>query len=117
MKLNQKINYGVACLFELSKHPHEFIDTESISHKQNIPLAYAHKILQLLAHDGLVFSQKGLGYKLARPLSEVTALHVIEILGTESNSISPSNNVSDLLEARVNQALGSFTLNDLLARA
>lgn len=114
MRLNQKVRYGVACLFELSKFPTEYMDTDHIIHKQNIPPAYAHKILQTLAHAGLVFSMKGAGYKLARPLSEITALEVIETLTKDMDPTDSNPDMGILFEERINKALGAFTLAELV---
>lgn len=113
MRINQKVKYGTACLFELAKTPNEFQDTESIVRKQNIPMAYAQKVLQTLAHAGLIFALKGVGYRLARPLSSITALEVIEALTIDLDPSSTNPDIGILLEKRVNQALGSFTLAEL----
>ncbi len=114
MKINQKIRYGVACLYELSKTPNEFMHTEEIAAKQTIPLAYAHKVLQSLSREGLVSSLKGTGYRLRRPLSEITAFDVIEAMSHDEAS-DTKDDLGALLEARINKALGSFTLHDLTA--
>ncbi len=111
MKINQKVRYGVACLYELSKNPHEYKHTDEIAAKQSIPTAYAHKVLQSMAHSGLIQSMKGFGYKLQKPLSEITALQVIDALSKEE---TPNNSViGSLLDARINKALGSFTIHEL----
>lgn len=113
MRLNQTVRYGVACLLELSKHLGEYVDTSFIAARQNIPVAYAHKVLQGMAHAGLVFAQKGVGYKLARPLSEITALEVFEALSKDVDPQASNPDVGFRLEQRVNQALKSFTLSEL----
>lgn len=117
MKLQQKVRYGIACLFELSKHPGEYIDTNSISHRQKVPCAYAHKILQHLAHSGLVLAHKGLGYKLARPLEDITAVEFIDVLTIEPANNTPTQDVGALFELRINQALEKFTLGELFRLA
>src|SRR5260221_10639357 len=91
MKLNQKVRYGVGCLFELSKNPYEYMEADEIAKRQTIPAAYAQKILQTLAHEGFVYSMKGLGYKLARPLGEITALSLIDSLSkdVDANTTNP----------------------------
>ena len=115
MRINQKVRYGVACLFELSKNPGEYIDADRIAASQNVPPAYAHKILQSMAHAGMVFALKGVGYRLARPLASITALEVIETLTAEADSAATSE-VGMRLEQRINKALGGFTLDQLAAR-
>ena len=114
MRLKQKIKYAVACLFELAKRAGDYVDAEHIAHQQKIPAAYAHKILQVLAHAGFVFSLKGRGYKLARPLENITALEVIETLTVDEDPNATNPDIGILLETRVNKALGSFTLGELV---
>jgi len=113
MRLHQKVRYGVACLYELSKHPGEYVDTETISKCQSVPCAYAHKILQHLAHSGLVLAHKGLGYKLARPLENITAAEAIDILTVDVEPFPINSAIGTLLENRIHQALSSFTLGEL----
>lgn len=116
MRINQKVKYGVACLFELSKSPTEFHDALDIANKQMIPTAYAQKVLQSMAHAGLIFALKGVGYRLAKPLSSITALEVMEALTVEVDPNATNPDMGMQLEKRVNQALGSFTLAELIAR-
>ena len=113
MRINQKVKYGVACLFELAKNPTEFSEAERIATNQCIPFAYAQKVLQTLAHTGMVFAVKGVGYRLARPLGSITALEVMEALTAEMDPAAMSQEIGQRLEKRVNQALGSFTLAEL----
>ena len=114
MKLNQKVRYGVGCLFELSKNPHEYMDADEIARRQVIPPAYAQKILQVLSREGFVFSMKGTGYRLGRALADITALELIDALSKDMDPSATSPDVGFLLEARVNKALGSFTLSEIL---
>jgi Rrf2 family protein len=116
MRINQKIKYGVACLFELAKTPTEFHGADEISAKQNIPPAYAHKVLHSLALAGLILALKGVGYRLTRPLARITALEVMEALTVEMDPNATNPDMGILLEKRVNEALGSFTLAELIAR-
>jgi Rrf2 family protein len=113
MKLSQKVRYAVSCLYELSNNPGEYMDTEHLAASQKIPPAYAHKVMQSLAHAGFAFSLKGRGYKLALPLSSITALDLIETLmvDAEANPVIPD--IATRFENRVNQALSSFTLVEL----
>ncbi len=116
MKINQKVKYGAACLFELSITPTEFRDAGEIASKQNIPPAYAQKVLHSLAHAGLIIALKGVGYRLTRPLSSITALQVMEALTVEVDPAASSSDLGLRLEKRVNQALGSFTLAEIVTR-
>jgi len=116
MRLNQKVRYGVACLFELAQFPGEYMDSDHMARKQNIPPAYAHKVLQAMVHGGLVFALKGVGYKLARPLASITALEVIEALTKDLDPNASNPDMGIVLEERINKALGSFTLAELGSR-
>ena len=113
MKLNQKVRYAVACLFELAKVPGEYIDTETMSQRQNVPSAYAHKVLQALCHANLVYSLKGVGYQLARPLNSITALDVMEALNKEVDPTASNPDMGFALEQKINEALGNVTLGEL----
>ena len=115
MRLNQTIRYGVACLYELSKSWGDYIDASFIATRQNIPLAYTHKVLQAMSHAGLVFAQKGAGYKLTRPLSEITALEVFEALSKDVDPNASNPDIGIRFEQRINQALGNLTLSELQA--
>src|SRR5690349_14523171 len=100
MRINQKVKYGVACLFELSKTPTEFIDTDQLATKQHIPPAYAQKVLQSMARAGLIYSLKGVGYRLTRPLSNITALEVMEALTAEHDASTDTMQIGAQLEKR-----------------
>lgn len=112
MKINQKVKYGMACLLELAKNPTEFLDSDRIAAKQAIPPAYAHKVLQCMAHMGLVYGVKGAGYRIQRPLSEITALQLFRAFSHDA-ATNDDSAIGQLLERRVDQALGSFTLQEL----
>ena len=110
MRLNQKVRYGLECLFELAKSPAEYVDAERLAAAKAIPPAYAQKVLQSLAHSGILYSQKGCGYRIARSLNDITALDVMNAL-TESTHAPRESHV---LESRINQALAGMTLATLI---
>jgi Rrf2 family protein len=112
MKINQKVKYGMACLLELAKVPHDYMESDEIAKKQSIPPAYAHKVLQSMAHMGLVHGLKGAGYKIERPLCDITALQLFMAFSKDEGERNDSP-VGQLLEKRVDQALNSFTLQEL----
>lgn len=113
MKLNQKVRYAVGCLFELSKNIGTFIGAEAIAHRLNIPVSYAHKVLQAMAHAGFVVSQKGLGYKLARPLGEITALQVIETMTADVDPNATNPDMAVAFETQINKMLSNVSLEVL----
>ena len=115
MKLNQKVRYGVGCLFELSKNPHEFMDADEIARRQTIPPAYAQKVLQTLAHEGFVFAMKGVGYRLSKSLADITAIELIDALSREMDPNASNPDMGILFEKRINQMLGTMTLSELVS--
>lgn len=115
MRLSHKVTYGLACLFELAQQPTEYIDAERLARARSVPPSYAQKILQSLAHAGLLFSQKGAGYRLARPLQDITALEVINALSQEEEEAT--NNAGRVLSRRINDTLAKVTLDSLATAA
>ena len=113
MRINQKVRYGVACLYELSKNPEGFTDANLIAHRQEIPPAYAQKVLQLMAQARLVQGVKGAGYKLALPLENITVLKVMEVLSAESALEEAPRESSVVIEQKIKQALGAISLSCL----
>ncbi len=113
MKINQKVRYGLECLFELAKTPREYVDAERLATARAIPTAYAQKVLQALAQSGLIHSLKGNGYQLARPLQNITALEVINALSVEEPVQVPG--AGNVLARRINDALANVTLSELSA--
>jgi Rrf2 family protein len=115
MKLSLSVRYGAACLFELSQSPEKFLDAQNMATRLNIPSAYIHKILQTLSRAGFISGMKGVGYQLSRPLDQISAREVIETLSKESSDVSSPSDMGSLLEKKVNEALESFTLDDLIS--
>ncbi len=113
MRINQKVRYGVACLYELSKEPEGFTDANLIARRQDIPPAYAQKVLQLMAQANLVQGMKGAGYKLSVPLENITVLKVMEVLSAESITEETPRKSSIVIEQKIKQALGSISLSCL----
>src|SRR4051794_33409639 len=115
MKVTQKVRYGLECLFELAKEPMGYMDAERLALRRCIPPAYAQKVLQTLAHAGLVYSQKGLGYRIARPLQDITALEVFNALSVEDHHVTAVADAGRVLERRINDTLAGVTLDVLVA--
>ena len=61
------------------------IDAGTISESTDVPLRFALKILRKLVGGGLVKSYKGVygGYRLIKPINEITLYDVIEIVEGE----------------------------------
>jgi len=110
MRINQKVRYGVACLYELSKNPQGYTDANLVAHRQEIPTAYAQKVLQLLAQAGLVIGLKGSGYRLASPLETITVLKVMEALSADQSGVEHEGEIGIVIEQRVREALDTISL-------
>lgn len=113
MKINQCVRYGAACLFELSKSPTEYLGADTIAARQHVPAAFAHKILQSLARTGLVYSMKGSGYRLARPLSEISANDLINATCAETDMHIDTTDIGRRLDEKIGRALDTVTLADI----
>jgi Rrf2 family protein len=100
-------------LFELSKNIGTFIGADAIAHRLNIPASYAHKVLQAMSRAGFVISQKGLGYKLARPLAEITALQVIETMTADVDPNATNPDMAVTFEIQINKMLSNVSLEAL----
>ncbi|MBV9080046.1 MAG: Rrf2 family transcriptional regulator [Elusimicrobia bacterium] len=110
MRLNHKVQYGLACLFELARTPDEYVDAERIAAARNIPPAYAQKVLQQMSQAALILAQKGRGYKLARPLRDMNALEVVRTLSSDGESGTSAVRV---LKDRMDSALAMVDLHSL----
>lgn len=110
MRLNQKVRYGLECLFELASTPGDYVDAEHIAAARKVPTAYAQKILQSLAQAGLVLSHKGAGYRLTRALGDINALEVVQALELEDRRVTAE---AHPLERRILAALAGVSLETL----
>lgn len=61
------------------------VDAGTISERTDVPLRFSLKILRKLVSGGLVKSYKGVygGYRLTKPINEITLYDVIEIVEGE----------------------------------
>jgi Rrf2 family protein len=104
LKISRKVDYALrAMIFLASISPLQIVPFREIAHRMAIPQPFMAKILKTLANKGLVRSTRGArgGYRLARPMSEISFLDVIEAVegpivvnlclsGTDSCKLTPS---------------------------
>jgi Rrf2 family protein len=128
--LSRKADYALVLLSYLHHHP-EGGCARVIAERFSLSPAFCANILKLLAHQGLVRSQRGKrgGYILARPAGEVPLGELLEVLGepfrlAECNRV-PEEQGCDLelicpvhgaiteLHRRLLQVLQGVTLADL----
>lgn len=80
MQITRQSDYAIRTVLELSKVPFgQLLNTRVISMKLDIPEDFLKKTVQLLAHAGLVATQRGSqgGVRLAIPSDKITILNVI----------------------------------------
>jgi len=111
MRLNQKVRYGLECLFELANTPTEYVGAEHVAAARHVPQAYAQKILSSLSQAGLVYSQKGAGFRIARMLEDISALEVVRALdATDHHAV---DSIGHPLEKRIDDALAEVSIATL----
>ncbi|MBI5394804.1 MAG: Rrf2 family transcriptional regulator [Verrucomicrobia bacterium] len=83
MQITRAGEYGILGALYLAKQPsHRLVMIEEISTAENIPRSFLAKIVQSLAHAGIVESQRGVGggFRLARAPERITILQVLEAI-------------------------------------
>jgi Rrf2 family iron-sulfur cluster assembly transcriptional regulator len=81
VKLSTQVDYAVRAVFELARYePGTILHTCDIAAAQSIPRSRLAKVVQDLAHAGLVRTQRGQrgGVMLARPADDITVRDVYE---------------------------------------
>lgn len=82
--LSNTCKYGIRAVIylALNEEENQKIGIKEISEELNIPTPFLGKILQMLAKNKMLNSTKGPngGFSLRRPASEITLLHIIEII-------------------------------------
>ena len=129
--LSQTVEYALRAAVYLADdqatHPRT---TEQIADITKVPQAYLSKVMQGLARAGILKSLRGIhgGFVLARPISEVTILEVVNAvdpilrirtcpLGLSSHGVNlcPLHRRLDEALASVENAFASTTLAEILA--
>lgn len=81
LKISRKIDYGLRAMIFLASVPADtIVPFREIARRMHIPEEFAGKILKTLSTRGLVKATRGVhgGYSLAKPVSEISFLDVIE---------------------------------------
>ncbi len=131
MWVSTRAQYGMRALVEIGLRGDEPTSLKFVSERQNISQHYLEQIVAVLRRAGIVESVRGAhgGYRLARPLDEVTALEVVELM---EGSVAPVSCIEDSencvrvgncsteglwrkLDLAVRAVLGGTTLADLVA--
>lgn len=90
MKLSTRTRYGIRALLDLAKcYDEKPVSIKEIARRQNISVRYLENIFNELKNAGILGSVKGKGggFFLAKQLSEITVLSLIDILEGELNIV------------------------------
>jgi Rrf2 family protein len=81
-------------LVEIALSGDELVSLKSVSERQGISQHYLEQIVAVLRRHGLVDSVRGAqgGYRLARPMNEIAALEVVELM---EGSVAPVACIDD----------------------
>ncbi|MCS7315075.1 MAG: Rrf2 family transcriptional regulator [Bryobacterales bacterium] len=83
MKISAQEEYGIRCLLQLGKARGGSLTISEIARAEGLSREYVAKLMRLLRRAGLVQSARGQagGYKLSRPLEEISVAEALAALG------------------------------------
>ncbi len=132
MWISTKAQYGMRALVEVALGGDDPTSLKTVAERQDLSHQYLEQIFAVLRRAGIVESVRGArgGYRVARPLAEVTALEVVELL---EGSVAPVTCIDDegtcervghcstealwrRVDGAVRAVLGSTTVADLVAQ-
>lgn len=130
MWVSTRAQYGMRALVEIALSGDAPVSLKVISEKQDISQHYLEQLVSILRRAGIVESVRGAygGYRLARPMRDVTALEIVELMegslapvtciDNEDNCDRVGHCATEPLWRRVDDAvrsvLSSTTLADLV---
>ena len=127
--ISQTAEYALRAIVFLADNPTDAQTAEAIAKGTKVPVGYLAKIMQGLARNGLVTSQRGLygGFTLARAIKELTVYDVIQAvdpivritecpLGLEGHgtNLCPLHRGLDNAMAAVEMAFKKLTIHHVL---
>ncbi len=82
LKISQKVRYAVRALVRLDSFEDKSATLKQISFKENIPIKFLEQIFGALVKAEILASKRGVegGYKLIKPLSEISLYDVMKAL-------------------------------------
>jgi Rrf2 family transcriptional regulator, cysteine metabolism repressor len=132
MWISTKAQYGMRALVEVALGGDEPTSLKTVAERQSLSHQYLEQIFAVLRRAGIVESVRGArgGYRVARPLDDVPALEVVELL---EGSVAPVTCIDDegachrvghcsteilwrRVDAAVREVLGSISLAELVAQ-
>ncbi len=132
MKLSTRARYGLRAVIDLALFgENESVSIQSIAGRQRISVSYLEQLMALLKKAGLVESSRGAmgGYRLARPMEEISvgdvlralegSLEAAECPGNESQSTCQGEQcMAKYVWKRINdsitEAVDTLTLGQLI---
>lgn len=130
IKINRKVEYALMVLKLMKeKTPGDLTTAREVCDKFETPFDTTAKVMQQMNNAGILHSQKGVkgGYTLARELSEVTYMDLVQLIEGKSFMMDCHDGPCELYHScnisqpikRLNDYLinifSSLTLNELLA--
>jgi Rrf2 family protein len=94
MWVSTKAQYGMRALVEVAVNGDRPVSLKVVAERQSLSHQYLEQIFAVLRRAGYVESVRGAhgGYRIARPLTEIDALEVVELL---EGSVAPVNCIDD----------------------
>ena len=129
-RLNRLTDYAVVVMAQMAQRRDEVRTAHQIAQDTGVPLPTVAKMLNALAREDLISSQRGAngGYSLSRPAAEITVAEIIQALegpialtacvdGTTGHcdveSLCPMRGNWDQVNKAIREALGTVTLEDM----
>lgn len=128
--LSQTVEYALRAVVHLASISPAACKTADLAEVTQVPAAYLSKVLQSLAREGILHSQRGLGggVSLARDPKKLTILDIVNVvdpiqrirtcplkLSTHGKNLCPLHRRLDMALAQVESAFGKTTLAEVLA--
>lgn len=132
MWVSTKAQYGMRALIEIALDGDRPTSLKAVAERQDISHLYLEQIFAVLRRAGYVTSVRGAygGYLIARPLTQISALEIVELL---EGSVAPVSCIEDAgncshvgdcateplwrkVDAAVRTVLGSTSLADLVGK-
>jgi Rrf2 family nitric oxide-sensitive transcriptional repressor len=128
--LSQTVEYALRAVVHLASISPAACKTSELAEVTQVPAAYLSKVVQSLAREGILHSQRGLGggVSLAQDPKKLTILDIVNVvdpiqrirtcplkLSTHGKNLCPLHRRLDMALAQVESAFGKTTLAEVLA--
>ncbi len=131
IKFSKKIEYALGTLQYLGLHPKSSFSAKELANTLNIPYEFLSKTLAQLAKSNILISNQGMkgGYQLAVLPKDLKFSQILEALNEPINVVECASGDEEIcersniclikspmfqLQMKINELIGSTTLEDLL---